>query len=53
MKLRKFRIRVGEEWFKVRGFVNSKGWLEWVDTDGSQGVSRPSQRGIKWEEDDA
>ena len=47
-----FRIRVGDEWFKVRGFVNVKGWLEWSDADGCQGVSRPSHRGIEWEEDE-
>lgn len=29
------------EWHRVRGYVNEKGWLEWKDRDGAQGLKRP------------
>lgn len=46
--MKKWWIKSGDEWFKVKGFVNPKGWLEWSSSDGTSGLSRPIDCGTKW-----
>ena len=39
--MQKYEIQIGKEWHPVRGYVNAKGWLEWKDSDGAQGLKQP------------
>lgn len=39
--MQKYEIQIGKEWYPVRGYVNAKGWLEWKDSDGAQGLKQP------------
>lgn len=39
--MKTYEIQIGSTWYKVRGIVNSKGWLEWKDNEGCQGLKAP------------
>ena len=43
MKLQKYEIKIGEEWYPVKGTTLGlkEGWLSWEDKDGASGLSRP------------
>ena len=41
MSLKQYALKIGNELLRVKGLVNSKGWLEWRDKDGSSGLAKP------------